>query len=353
LFRNIPFFSDFDGYVRFFRQPAAGQMFPTGFSYLGQTVGNRYAPVGISDFGNLGFSNSANNAVFLFTDGIFDTQEVVVSIDSKGKIKTPKTQTITLQGSINTKSGELTAQYQYNNPAQSYATTSAVLHAVVLQKMGEIRGLYVGGGDAGLLTTLPNTGNLLPPVTQISPRLQVVPAEGMSYKVYVTASEPWRVEIMPDVGLWVSATPVSGTGSGEIIITVGRNFDVVSRSGFITIAGVRHVIEQEPATTTIYTGGRQVSISPSSHQFAAAGATVRVRVDANPTWPASQVDITNFYSPVDWVAITPMYNVRTGLLVGVDVTTAANADPVARFTDVVIGGLPFHVDQDAAVVPTP
>jgi len=353
LFRDIPLFGDFDGYVRFFRQPSASQMFPAGFSYLSQAVGDRYQAVGISDFGNLGFTSAANNAVFQFTDGIYDNQQVVVTIDSKGRIATPRTQTISLRGSIKTSTGELTGQYEYNDPTQSYATTSAALHAVVLQKMGEIHGLYVGGGTAGLLETLPNSDRVLPPITRISPRLQVVPAGGMSYKVYVTASEPWRVEILPDVGLWVSANQVSGTGDAEIIITVGRNFATTAREGVITIAGVTHVIEQDPSTTQVETGGRQVSISPTSEQVAAAGSTMRVRVDALPPWPASMVDLTSFYSSVDWVALTPMYNARTNLLVGVDVTVAANTDQVARFTDVIIGGLPFHIDQAAAAAPAP
>lgn len=78
-------------------------------------------------------------------------------------------------------------------------------------------------------------------------RLLNVPANGAAYPVTVTSSYDWQVDTyggfdeFPD---WLSFSPASGTGNGELQITIASNPSYQERSFWIYVNGQRIVVQQ-------------------------------------------------------------------------------------------------------------
>ncbi|WP_170266493.1 carboxypeptidase regulatory-like domain-containing protein [Brevifollis gellanilyticus] len=76
---------------------------------------------------------------------------------------------------------------------------------------------------------------------ELDPDSASVLAAATSYPVSVGTEEAWVVaEALP----WVTVTPVSGTGPGEVTLTLQANAAKTSRRGVVTIGGRSHVILQ-------------------------------------------------------------------------------------------------------------
>ena len=126
----------------------------------------------------------------------------------------------------------------------------------------------------------------------IAPTIQSVNYEGETYNVTVTATHSecdWSASENYD---WISLSPVSGSGSGTVRVTVAAN-PGSSRSATITIAGQDHTINQDPA-------GCSYTIAPTSRSVDNDGETYTVSVTATHSgcdWSASEND--------DWISLSP------------------------------------------------
>ena len=88
----------------------------------------------------------------------------------------------------------------------------------------------------------------IPNVSISASKSPYLTALGGSYTIRVTALGPWTVVIPANV-FWVSATPASGSGNGEITITVGSHTNgpatASPRQTTIEIGGKAHVVTQD------------------------------------------------------------------------------------------------------------
>ena len=308
-----------------------------GYGFRSGAYGSKYQPVSYNQLPAFAeFKPGPNNAVMSFIDGAFSGQNVIATWSTNNVITVPKTQTRTMNAKVDSKTGRLSGTYQYNDPNQSYANTKATLGGVVLQKSGEVRGFYTAGVGSGQMVVQPNLDGSSAPVTLIAPRSRTGISEfGTSYKIYVTASEPWSV-IVPVS--WVTITPRSGTGNAEIVVTVVRNSSSLRRKCDLTIAGLNHHIEQDWNRTS---GGSTVTITPVVRTVNHMGATYTVNISGllNGT-------VADFASPVDWVTVTPAADMKSAsVTVNAWPWSESGYTTTPRTTDVTIGGQTHKVIQ--------
>ena len=127
---------------------------------------------------------------------------------------------------------------------------------MVLQKNKSVKGFYTSDASAGDFVVKPNTGDLKPDITTVSPSSKSVSAASTKYTVTVRTKGTWKVEIPAEL-FWITAkvsrvdgdtgssVTTKGDGNGTVVITVGLNNTNARREGVITIAGQKHKIKQE------------------------------------------------------------------------------------------------------------
>ena len=335
--------SDLDGDLRVTRKAVtSGSAQIAGYDFHSGAYGSIYQAVSYAQL--LAFSDftatQSNNALIKFIDGAFSGQDVISTWTTKNIITVPKTQTRTLSATIKTASGELTGTCQYNDPTQIYASTKGTLAGVVLQKSGEVRGYYTAGTGSGQMLMLPNLDGTPAPVTLISPKLKNISEEGGTYKIYVTASEPWTVA---NSEAWVVVFPMSGTGNAELVVTVAKNPTNLRRQTDLTIAGLNHHINQDWNRNA----AGIVTISPTARLVTAAGLTYTVTITGLRAGSTAE-----FSSPVPWVVVTPDAAVPPGGVPSATVVVAPYITllDVPRTTVVTIAGLPHTIVQSAPII---
>lgn len=126
----------------------------------------------------------------------------------------------------------------------------------------------------------------------LSPATQTIATSGGASSVTVSTSDPdctWTAAA--DQG-WISLSPTSGTGTGEISFTVPPN-PGVQRSAAIIVAGQRATVTQSASTPNC-----NASISPTSQNFPAAGGSGSISVETQNAcdWGAS--------SNASWITVT-------------------------------------------------
>jgi hypothetical protein len=352
--------ADVDGEIYVKRNSSAGSS--TGYAFISAAYGSLYrsAPYNLlSSFAD--YSTGADNSILDFVAGPYSGQEVVTTWATNNKLSLPKTQTRSLSGAIGSKNGELSAKYQYNDPADGYASSSAKLKGVILQKSGEVRGNYnMSGGSSGRIQLQPNFDGLVAPVNTISPRSKTIGSQGGSYKIYITSKELWNAVISydfspyPTTTDWVDISDDSGSGDGVITVDIAANQNLYPRSAKITIAGITHTIMQNQAIYGEDGGGSggggsgsTVTISPVVRTVDTFSTSYTVTVTgydpANSPNPAA-----DFASPVSWASViyTPGAPLEDGTPQGV-ATVFVDYNPFIfnRTTQLTIGGVPHTLTQ--------
>jgi hypothetical protein len=307
----------------------------------------------------------ADNSILVFSEGPYASQVAVTTWQTDNKLSLPATQTRTLSGSINSKNGELTATYKYNDSQANYASSTARLKGVILQKSGEVRGSYnIGGGSSGRIELQANEGGLVAPVNIITPKSKSIGSQGGSYNIYITSSELWDAVVSYDYSPyntgsdWLNLSEDSGSGNGVITVEVEENTKYYPRSGKITIAGITHSINQNQA---IYdpTGGED-----GSEEGGGNSGVVINPVSKIVNWPSNiyQVIVTgydaadstnpaaDFFSPVTWATViyTPGEPLEDGTPQGVATVSVSSYILYAgdtRIAQLTIGGVPHILTQ--------
>jgi hypothetical protein len=131
---------------------------------------------------------------------------------------------------------------------------------------------------------------------------------------------------------WITISPVSGTGSGTVTLTVAANSTSALRTGTLTVAGQTVTVTQE-TVACVY------SLGSNAQTVAAAGGsgTVSLTSLAGCAWTAT--------SGAGWVTVSPASGSGSGT---VTFTAAANTATAARTGTLTIGGQTFTVTQSAA-----
>ena len=134
---------------------------------------------------------------------------------------------------------------------------------------------------------------------------------------------------------WITVAPLSGTGSGNVSLTVAPNIGTV-RTGTVTVAGVPITVVQTGAG-----GGPPsctVTLQPTSTTVTAAGGPRTVTVNATCAWTAS--------SGVPWITLaTPASGSGNG---NVGFNVAVNTSPAPRVGSLTIGAATLTVSQAGA-----
>ena len=100
-----------------------------------------------------------------------------------------------------------------------------------------------------------------------------------------STSTTWRVKSECE---WISVSPMSGTGTGEVTCRIAPWYELESRTGTVTVAA---------QTVTIVQHGSRLSLSPGEASVVADGTNGEVKVSASPnlTWTAA--------SDADWLKV--------------------------------------------------
>lgn len=354
--------ADLDGEVYIRRDGSAGSS--ASYAFTSNAYGSLYrnAPYNmLNSFAD--FTTGADNSILDFIAGPFSGQEVVTTWATNNKWSLPETQTRKLSGGINSKNGELTANYRYSEFIETYASSNSKLKGVILQKSGEVRGNYnMGAGFSGRIQLLPNYDGLVAPVNIISPRSKSIGPQGGSYKIYITSSEAWDAVITydyspyPVASDWLTLSEESGTGDGTITVTVEENGAYYPRSAKIKIAGITHTINQKQAIYDPYGGGdgsggggtvSDVVIDPVTRVVDTLTNVYQVTVTGyDPDKSANPA--LDFVSPVSWATVVyaPGDPLEDGTPTGVaTVTVDYNPYFFNRTTQLTIGGIQHTLTQ--------
>jgi hypothetical protein len=165
----------------------------------------------------------------------------------------------------------------------------------------------------------------------LSPVTQTIATSGGASSVTVGTSDPdcaWTATT--DQG-WIALSPTSGTGTGEINITVPPN-PGPERTAAIIVAGTRATLTQSASAPSC-----NASISPGSQSFPAAGGSgsISVQTQGACDWNAS--------SNAPWITVTS----PTGRGSGVVAFTVAANTGAARTGTISVANGTFTVSQAA------
>jgi len=270
-FADIAEVSDFSGSVRIVRQAGSGSdIYAAGYDQTRELVGNRLNTgvlLGLSSF-----EVKPNNIVAAFSAGSLAGEQVVSTLDTKGKISTVFNNLFSFKGKYDRKTGLTVANYAVTDASNSLYRTKASVRAVPLQKQNRFAGYYYVPNSGGQFTLVANDGNITPQITTVTPLHKSVSVSGTTYTVSIITPGAWTAELVtannwvtlsggtaseddeetdpeadPEAGEddEVVAEPISGTGNAIITITVAPNTTGLRRGATLKIAGKKHTIEQD------------------------------------------------------------------------------------------------------------
>jgi len=253
--RNVKNKSNFDGSTRLFSPGnRGGTFYPSGYDQSRVLRGAYYRTPssGTLPLGN--FKVRSNNAVIEWNGGDLTGTKLVGTWTSDGTMRIPTNPTASAKASFVPSTGLMKMSYQQTDPLTVVKNTSQSM-AVVQQKQDSFLGYYVSDGSTAIFQVVPNTGNVDPDITTVSPTSKEISAAGGTYTVTVKTKGDWAVSV-PARADWVTATldssagtgpstDVQGSGDGTVVITVDQNFLYARRSVVVVIAGIEHKIQQE------------------------------------------------------------------------------------------------------------
>ena len=89
-------------------------------------------------------------------------------------------------------------------------------------------------GDPDYVAPVPDTELCAVPTFTfiVTPRMYAAPAAGASFTITVTSSQPWTASVDAS---WITASPLSGSGNGTIVVTVSQNTQNANKGSSIRI----------------------------------------------------------------------------------------------------------------------
>ncbi len=147
-------------------------------------------------------------------------------------------------------------------------------------------------------------------------------SERGSASINITSNVSWTASSNQS---WLTISPLSGNGNGELAGTVSENTGTSSRTAEVTVSG----IGVSPQKVTITQSGYSptLSISENSLSVGSEGGSGSIYVTSNVRWTAS--------SNQSWLTLTPSSNFGNGDLSG---TVSANTGTSSRTAVVTVSG---------------
>ncbi len=229
-----------------------------GYTFRSGAYGSLYQNVSYAQLPSFNeFVATPNNTVMKFIDGAFSGQDVIATWTTNNSLTLPKTQTRSLRAKIDGRTGTLSGTYNLQRPGLWVMPSRWRLSAAwCCRNPARFAAITRPERAPASSCSCPIvTAPQLRSPTSLRARGDVSEL-GATYKIYVTASEPWTVKVPAG---WVNVSPTSGTGNAELVVTVVKNSSNLRRTADLTIAGLTHHIEQDYNRT----GGSNVTITPA------------------------------------------------------------------------------------------
>jgi hypothetical protein len=190
-----------------------------------------------------------------------------------------------------------------------------------------VGGLEVVVSQDASVGTVPGTSCS---ITAIPPTFEVGATSGLQ-TLDIIASVPscsWSISNLPS---WITATPISGTGSGTVTLTIAANSGA-PRSALPDVSGTPFSVKQAPST--VWCG---FELSPSGQGFSSAGGAGTIMVQARAGCPWSVV------APPSWVTLT---GATSGIGPGTITFTVATDTATQRNATLQVGNATATIEQD-------
>jgi alpha-tubulin suppressor-like RCC1 family protein len=238
---------------------AAATTSPAGLNVTFSYDGSATVPSNAGSYAVIGTISDANYQGSNSGTLVIAKAPLTAKANDKSKAHgTPNpTLTITYTGFVN---GETAAVLDTPPTASTTATASSLVGAYPIT--------LTGGSDNNYAITLEN-GTLTVTVgpTLVTPASKGVGAEALSYQILVSSCGNWTATVDAN---WVTLSPTSGSGDGNILVTVTANTTGGARTATIRVDGATHTLRQRVAgALTPWLGGKPdtidlLAVNPSS-----------------------------------------------------------------------------------------
>jgi hypothetical protein len=311
-------------------------------------------------------SNTANNAVFNWTDGELDKAYQVNSW-RPAEISPPKTNYDKTVATFTTATGLMKVDYTRSDKARNLYQAKSTAYAVVNQRKNTVNGFYSRlNWEGGSFSVNPNSLKLTPPpiepppgpipfpgsVTSISPASKSVGTVAATYNIKVTGVDNWKVSI-DESPSWVSAEVVNdddsvwadkltGRDNATVKITLLANNDIEARTATINIGDKVHTLTQSSGAASKITLLSKIAVKK--------GESYTIRVEAQGLWKAiSSVNwlIVKVANDNQYVDATSPNSTGSGSAT-ITVQVQPNLTGLPRLNGIIdIGGLKHTVNQNS------
>ncbi len=155
----------------------------------------------------------------------------------------------------------------------------------------------------------------------VSPSSLSYTAAGESKTVNVTSNTSWTATSSAS---WLTVSPASGSNNGAITAVAAANTSTSQRTATITISGsgITRTVNVTQAGASY-----NLTVSPSSLSYTAAGESKTVNVTSNTSWTAT--------SSASWLTVSPASGSNNGAITAV---AAANTSTSQRTATITVSG---------------
>ena len=183
------------------------------------------------------------------------------------------------------------------------------------------------------------------PTLTVSPSSLSYAAAGGSKTVTVTSNTSWTATSSAS---WLTLSPASGSNNGTITAVAAANTSSSQRTATITVSA--NGVSSQTISVTQSGVSYNLTVSPSSLSYTAAGESKTVTVTSNTSWTAT--------SSANWLTVSPASGSNNGTITAVATantstqqraaTITVSGSGITRTINVTQAGAPTAIDEEVA-----
>lgn len=116
-------------------------------------------------------------------------------------------------------------------------------------------------------------------------------------KVSINANAEWQTSVSAPSSSWLSVSPTSNTGNGELTVKVEDNPLTMGRVGYVYLDLKGSTSGKHYQTITVMQEGKSISLKENSLYFGDDAGSQSVKLSAEAAWTATTAD--------DWITVSP------------------------------------------------
>ena len=116
-------------------------------------------------------------------------------------------------------------------------------------------------------------------------------------KVSINANAEWQASVSAPSSSWLSVSPTSNTGNGELTVKVEDNPLTMGRVGYVYLNLKGSTSGKHYQTITVMQEGKSISLKENSLYFGDDAGSQSVKLSAEAAWTATTAD--------DWITVSP------------------------------------------------